>query len=63
MDKLAGECDTGAHRPAPLAVPEGGERTTIVADMRAIVSDLVQFRELLVELTLRDIRIRYKQAA
>src|SRR5262245_56757471 len=51
------------ERPAPLAVPERGERTSIVADMRAIVSDLVQFRELLVELTLRDIRIRYKQAA
>ena len=48
--------------PAPLSVPEGEERTSLVADARAIVSDLVEFRELLVELTLRDIRIRYKQA-
>ena len=48
--------------PGPLSVPEGGERTSIVADLRAIASDLVEFRELLVELTIRDIRIRYKQA-
>jgi ABC-type polysaccharide/polyol phosphate export permease len=51
-----------AHRPASLAVPEGQERTSSLADLRAIASDLVEFRELLVELTLRDIRIRYKQA-
>ena len=48
--------------PGPLSVPEGGERTSIVADLRVIASDLVEFRELLVELTIRDIRIRYKQA-
>jgi len=35
----------------------------VLSDLRAIVRDLIQFRELLVELTLRDIRIRYKQAA
>ena len=51
-----------AQGPGPLTVPEGGERTSIVADLRAIASDLVEFRELLIELTIRDIRIRYKQA-
>lgn len=35
-------------------------RSSVVADLRAIASDLVEFRELLVELTIRDIRIRYK---
>jgi ABC-type polysaccharide/polyol phosphate export permease len=35
----------------------------VLSDLRAVAADLVRFRELLVELTLRDIRIRYKQAA
>jgi homopolymeric O-antigen transport system permease protein len=51
-----------AQGPAPLPVPEGEQRTSIWADLRAIVSDLVEYWELLVELTFRDIRIRYKQA-
>jgi len=51
-----------AQGPGPLSVPESGEPSSIVADIRAIASDLVEFRELLVELTIRDIRIRYKQA-
>jgi ABC-type polysaccharide/polyol phosphate export permease len=45
-----------------FSAPEGAERNSVVADLRGIASDLVEFRELLVELTLRDIRIRYKQA-
>ncbi len=35
----------------------------MLLDLGAIARDLVHYRELLVELTLRDIRIRYKQAA
>jgi len=34
----------------------------MAADLREIISDLIRFRELLFQLTLRDIRIRYKQA-
>lgn len=38
------------------------ERSTFFSDMREILHDLWQYRELLYQLTLRDIRIRYKQA-
>jgi len=54
---------TVAVENLPVAEPAGGSRRSIGADLREIGSDLIQFRELLVELTLRDIRIRYKQAA
>jgi ABC-type polysaccharide/polyol phosphate export permease len=37
-------------------------RSRIVADVREIVGDVWHFRDLLVQLTLRDVRIRYKQA-
>ncbi|HEU5154013.1 MAG TPA: ABC transporter permease [Gemmatimonadales bacterium] len=37
-------------------------RSSVLGDLRAITADLVEYRELLFELTLRDIRIRYKQA-
>ncbi|HET9982347.1 MAG TPA: ABC transporter permease [Longimicrobiales bacterium] len=47
-------------RPAPRAA--AGARRGAVADLRQIVRELVQSRDLLVQLTLRDIRIRYKQA-
>jgi homopolymeric O-antigen transport system permease protein len=36
--------------------------SSLGSDLRDIGTDLVRFRELLFELTLRDIRIRYKQA-
>lgn len=38
------------------------ERRGALADLREIVSDLSHHRDLLYQLTLRDIRIRYKQA-
>lgn len=37
-------------------------RRSFVADIRDILIDLWQYRELLYQLTLRDIRVRYKQA-
>lgn len=37
-------------------------RRSIVADLREILADLVRYREVLTELTRRDLRIRYKQA-
>jgi len=43
-------------------VPEQN-RHTLVGDLRDIAHDLAQSRDLLKQLTLRDIRIRYKQAA
>lgn len=49
-----------ATLPPPTAA---GPARSVLADVGAIVRDLVHFRELLIELTLRDIRIRYKQAA
>lgn len=39
------------------------ERHTILGDLREIVTELRQSRDLVKQLTLRDIRIRYKQAA
>jgi len=51
-------------KPAPSRPPSvPGAARSLGADLRAIGRDLVSYRELLVELTLRDIRIRYKQAA
>jgi ABC-type polysaccharide/polyol phosphate export permease len=38
------------------------ERRGVLADLREIARDLVHGRELLLQLTLRDIRVRYKQA-
>jgi len=51
------------HRPsaAPPPVNRPG-RHTMADDFREIVSDLWYGRDLLYQLTLRDIRIRYKQA-
>jgi lipopolysaccharide transport system permease protein len=48
------------EQPAEHAV---SARSSILADLGEIVRDLWHFRELLSELTLRDLRIRYKQAA
>jgi hypothetical protein len=54
--------ETASPGPSTFSAPEGEAPSSVVADLRAIASDLVEFRELLVELTIRDIRIRYKQA-
>jgi ABC-type polysaccharide/polyol phosphate export permease len=37
-------------------------RPSLARDLREIAADVVHYRELLVQLTLRDLRIRYKQA-
>lgn len=48
---------------APAAPPtEYRDRHTILGDIRESVVDLLAHRELLVQLTLRDIKLRYKQA-
>jgi ABC-type polysaccharide/polyol phosphate export permease len=46
------------HSDAPLEV-----RHTVLGDLREIVAELRQCRDLVQQLMLRDIRIRYKQAA
>ena len=42
--------------------PPPDHRQTFSADLREIVQDLADHRNLLYQLTLRDVRIRYKQA-
>jgi lipopolysaccharide transport system permease protein len=42
-------------RPSP-------EQNAILVDLREIIGDFVRYHELLTELTMRDLRIRYKQA-
>lgn len=59
MSQPLQDLPAGTIPPAPGA----GPTHSVLSDLGAIVRDLVHFRELLVELTLRDIRIRYKQAA
>lgn len=41
---------------------EGAQSRTAIGDLREIVAELRQSRDLIQQLTLRDIRIRYKQA-
>ncbi|HEU4563217.1 MAG TPA: ABC transporter permease [Gemmatimonadaceae bacterium] len=52
----------GTDAAAPVAESGAETRRSAAADLREIAGDLVQFRELLLQITLRDIRIRYKQA-
>ena len=56
--------DPGSVRP--LEAPARGRVTAPVqswwGELRSVASDLVRYRELVAELTLRDLRIRYKQA-
>jgi lipopolysaccharide transport system permease protein len=51
---------TSTLTTSDAATPD--HRQTIVADLREVVRDLGSYRNLLYQLTLRDIRIRYKQA-
>ena len=57
-----------ADLPEPLVGPRGPgaaqiqNKHTILQDLRESASDLLAHRELLVQLTLRDIKLRYKQA-
>src|SRR5262245_8710205 len=48
----------------PPLEPESGIRfrRSALTELRDVVTDLVRYRELLSELSLRDLRIRYKQA-
>ena len=43
--------------PSPVTAPR-----SVLGDLREVFADIVEYRELLVELTRRDLRIRYKQA-
>ena len=52
--------DTASSAPAPDTVAPASR--SLLAELREIASDLGHYRELLVQLTLRDLRIRYKQA-
>lgn len=55
--------DGGRHVTAPAHPPiEYQDRHTIVGDIRESVADLWSHRELLLQLTGRDIKLRYKQA-
>lgn len=51
---------TNSLTHSEAAPPE--HRRTILGDLREVVGDLRSYRNLLYQLTLRDIRIRYKQA-
>jgi lipopolysaccharide transport system permease protein len=46
----------------PVSVPPPLARRRILSDLREIVQELRQTKEIIYQLTLRDIRIRYKQA-
>lgn len=52
--------DSGAVEPDILQ--ERKERRTLVGDLGEILRELWQYRELTLQLTARDVRIRYKQA-
>jgi lipopolysaccharide transport system permease protein len=54
--------DLDAERQAAAAPPPPERRHTIVGDLRDVARELYESRELLHQLILRDIRIRYKQA-
>ncbi|MBC8088882.1 MAG: ABC transporter permease [Phycisphaerae bacterium] len=59
--KASGLTDPPLHANAAPNRP-GAPARTIVGDLREIVAELRQSRDLIQQLTLRDIRIRYKQA-
>ncbi|MEO7360634.1 MAG: hypothetical protein ABI120_09905 [Gemmatimonadaceae bacterium] len=49
--------------PSTRNAPARSRRRTVVGDLREIAAEVVQSVDLLQQLTLRDIRVRYKQAA
>jgi len=58
-----GATPTASSRGDPQPIPAASQPSeSVVTDLRDIFSDLVRYRELLSELTMRDLRIRYKQA-
>ncbi len=58
----SGERRDGAAVRHPNSEPPVELRRTVLGDFRTIISELRQSRDLIHQLTLRDIRIRYKQA-
>jgi ABC-type polysaccharide/polyol phosphate export permease len=52
-----------SHTLPPSRSEPAGRRQSLRGDLREISCDFIQFRELLVQLTLRDLRVRYKQVA
>jgi ABC-type polysaccharide/polyol phosphate export permease len=54
--------DPAAAVPATTLPPPEGVRQGAIADLREIVTDLWRSRELLHQLTVRDLKLRYKQA-
>jgi ABC-type polysaccharide/polyol phosphate export permease len=54
--------NTGAAVREPQVGPPPEIRPSLLEDLKQIVADFRQSRELIYQLTLRDIRIRYKQA-
>lgn len=66
---LAAATSSSPSRPAPeanaRAIPPADApalRPSALADLRASIAEVWQWRELLRQLTLRDLRVRYKQA-
>lgn len=59
---LASSAPTDVPAVRDAAAPVDGRRPTVLEDFREILHDLWHYRELLYQLTLRDVRIRYKQA-
>lgn len=57
-DRLAADTPRSASAPSSAAPPH----PTLLRDLHEIGRDLVRSRDLLAQLTIRDIRIRYKQA-
>lgn len=61
IDSAAG--DSTRVRDESMPVPRGGEEHPSASRMvSAVVRDMFSYRELLLELTARDLRIRYKQS-
>ena len=58
-----GAASTGAAVRNPSAEPPTAMQRTVVSDLRQIVADLVQRKDLITQLTKRDVTVRYKQAA
>ena len=50
-------------QPEPIAAPPPVARPGVINDLREIGHDLVEHRDLLLQLTRRDLKVRYKQAA
>ncbi len=59
---LPTEKETEPLKPLDTYAGAADERRGLVADFREMVHELVHYRELLWQMVLRDIRIRYKQA-